>query len=162
MSVEWWGWGFKHGPPTARDRYVWLALANHADKAGACFPSIDLLIQETCHKKSTVQRAVKALEADGWIIRAERGNGRGKRTHYQLVKRVSDSDPLPSEAITQKGNPADSHAESQRTEKGVTLTKPPHPHIGVTVNEPSNGTGRGEPSCARGEHSLRIPVDVGR
>lgn len=164
MSVEWWSWGWKNGPPDPDHRYVWLALANHADKAGDCFPSIPRLVEETRLSESTVRRALNALVADGWVVRTMRGNGRGKLTHYQLVmnkQRVSDRDPLPSEAETLKGRPADSHSESQGPEKGVTLTKPPHPHIGVTVNEPSEGNVRGN-RHARGARLAPAPyTDAG-
>lgn len=140
MSVRWWDWGSKHGPPESRDRHVWLALANHADDGGACYPSLPFLVKETCKSESTVRRALNALEAGGWIIRTQRGNGRGNRAHYQLVKRASAGDPLTDKVATKKGCQADSQRVSGGRGKGVTVTEPPHPLKGVTVREPSERT----------------------
>jgi GntR family transcriptional regulator len=154
VSVDWWAWGWKHGPLNSDHRYVWLALANHADKSGVCWPSISLLMEETRLSESTVRRAINALVSQGWLVRTERGNGRGKLTHYQLVKRVSGGNLLDAEPETPKGYPGDSQRVSRGPEKGVTLTEPPHPHIGVTVNEPSV-----EPSGGGNRHarSTRFP-----
>lgn len=156
VSVLWWGWGSKYGPPKSRDRHVWLALANHADNGGACFPSLRFLINETRKSESTVRRALHALEADGWVKITQRGNGRGKRTHYQLVNRVSAGNPLTDQVTTEKGCQTESQWVSDGPGKGVTVTEPPHPHIGVTVSEPSGETVIEEhtpisPSQARGE-----------
>jgi hypothetical protein len=135
--VEWWGWGWKHGPPDPDLRYIWLALADNANLAGTAFPSIKHLVEKTRRSESTVRRAIERLVSGGWVIRTERGDGRGKRTHYQLVKRVSGGNPLTGETVTEKGCQAEAQTVSQGPEKGVRLTEPPHPHIGVTVKETS-------------------------
>ena len=147
--MEWWGWGWKHGPPDPELRYIWLALADNADVTGAAFPSIPYLVEKTRRSESTVHRAIERLDSGGWVIRTVRGDGRGNRTHYQLVKRASSGDPLPGETVTEKGCQAEAQTVSQRPGKGIRLTEPPHPLIGVTVNEPSENRQGGtvSPKC---------------
>ena len=64
------------------------------------------------------------------------------------------------ETATEKGCQAEAQTVSQGLKKGVTLTEPPHPHIGVTVKEPSvetGGTAIHAPSLARMHLTLKGP-----
>ena len=123
--MEWWGWGWKHGPPDPDLRYIWLALADNANVAGAAFPSIPYLVRKTRKSESSVRRAIKRLVSGGWVIRTERGDGRGKITHYQLVKRVSGGNPLTNGTVTEKGCQGDTQTLSQGPGKGV-RSRTPH------------------------------------
>ena len=60
-------------PPTAKS--VLISLANFADDDGHCWPSIELLSEQTCASRRSVIDAIKWLEASG-VVSADRSNGR--------------------------------------------------------------------------------------
>lgn len=80
LTASSWAWatmGLAAGP-----KLVLLALADHADDDGACWPSQDRLVERTGLARATVQRSIDTLAADGLI---ERDPGSGRRsTRYRL------------------------------------------------------------------------------
>lgn len=67
-------------------KLVACALAEHMDAdGGSCYPSVTTLAGETAQDRRTVQRALRALEASGWITRAE-GRGRGHSSRYAAAR----------------------------------------------------------------------------
>lgn len=54
------------------DKLVFLALANHADENGACWPSIKVICKVACMKYRSAQYALERLEANGFIQRERR------------------------------------------------------------------------------------------
>jgi hypothetical protein len=140
VSIVWINWCWKHGPQDPDERYVFLAIADNADADGFAYPSISYLVDKTRKSESSVRRAINQLVAEGWLVRTHTGNGRGNRTHYQLVKKVSVGHPLQigkGVSVTDKGCQRENERVSQGPKKGVSQTIPPHPHKGVTVIEPS-------------------------
>lgn len=145
MSYAW-----KAGPEDCNWRYVYLALADNANDQGFAFPSLTLLCAKTKLSESTVRRCIAKLEANGWL-EVKRGVGKGKRSEYTL-KKVSERTLSPNAkgaTGTEKRCQCDSKNTSQRQAKGITVTNPPHPLIGVTVIEPSLNH-QGEPSRSQG------------
>lgn len=61
-------------------RLVMLALADHADPAGYCYPSIGRLCRMTGLSESSVKRSIRHLEALGILARAPRLTPAGDRT----------------------------------------------------------------------------------
>jgi predicted ArsR family transcriptional regulator len=69
-------------------KVVLLALADHADDAGECWPSIGLLSRKVNVTARTVQRVVRDLQAAGLvgIEPQKRPGGRGATTNrYRLT-----------------------------------------------------------------------------
>lgn len=63
---------------------VMLALADHADAAGECYPGMAVLMDKTRLTDRQLRRVLNTLHADGLISIEERAIGRGKRPHYKL------------------------------------------------------------------------------
>ena len=149
MSIHWISHAWKAGPEDSNARYVYLAIADNANDEGFAFPSLTFLRDKTKLSESTVRRCIANLEANGWL-EVKRGVGKGKRSEYTL-KKVSESGLLPSTkgvTVAEKRCQCDSEKASQRQAKGVAVTNPPHPLIGVTVIEPSLNH-QGEPLCSQ-------------
>jgi len=99
-------------PPT--DRLVLLALADWADKAGRCWPSVPQLAVKTGIHERTVRLAILRLESGGYL---QRRSIIGKGTRYRLN---AGAEPTPGVAPT----------------PGVTPTPGVEPTPGVTPCTP--------------------------
>jgi hypothetical protein len=87
-------------------RSVLLAIIWHSGKHDAdCWPSIDLLAQETRVSDRSVQGALRALKVQGWIFMIEKGTGRGKPSTYRVNKGRFAKGEAPSPIPTEKGEP---------------------------------------------------------
>lgn len=75
-----WAWDCRGLTPA--QRLVLLALAEHADEAGGCWPSLSRLAARAEVDRRTVTRCLAALEARGLIHRAR---SRPQRTLYRLA-----------------------------------------------------------------------------
>jgi hypothetical protein len=74
MNAVW-----EHGPEDRAQLLLMLALADFANDAGECWPSINSLATKARMVPRTVIRSLKALESDGWLsvlrkTREHRGN----------------------------------------------------------------------------------------
>lgn len=67
-------------PPTPKA--VLISLADNANDAGYCWPSLDSICERTCFGRTAVIAAIKWLEDAGFLI-ANRSNGR--HTTYMVV-----------------------------------------------------------------------------
>ena len=93
MSVKALTWAFEQ-PVNATEKVVLLALADHADEHGVCWPSISLLVKRAHVGERTVQRAIQSLEDNGFVIRERRVRENGSDTSnlYRLMlSKVSQS-----------------------------------------------------------------------
>jgi len=91
MSVKSLTWAFEQ-PISATEKVVLLALADHANEHGMCWPSVSLLMQRAHVGERTVQRAIQSLEDGGFIVRERRKRENGSDTSnlYRLCfERVS-------------------------------------------------------------------------
>jgi DNA-binding transcriptional MocR family regulator len=70
--------------PTAK--FILLLLANKADENFSCFPSVSTLMAESSAGRSTVLRALKKLEVDGYITRKAQfhDSGAQRASRYYL------------------------------------------------------------------------------
>lgn len=106
------------GDPTTK--LILLALAEHADSNGRCWPSIGRLAALTGLHRATVIRVLGRLETDGVI---ERTRSTGRSTRYKLLL-VAQSDQSQS-ATGSTERPNQSHsattpvAESDSTSRTV-------------------------------------------
>lgn len=62
------------------DRLILLALVEHANKVGECWPSQATLAEYTGYSEKTVWTALGRLQERGLIERSHRGNGKGGRS----------------------------------------------------------------------------------
>lgn len=83
MSVQLMAAVFERGPGNPHQRLLLLALADHADEAGVCWPSVDRLAAKCAVSARQVQRTLQQLQADGWLV-IDRGRGRGNTSLYRL------------------------------------------------------------------------------
>ncbi len=51
------------------DKLVMLCLADHADDAGLCWPSIETISRKSGVSPTTVKSTLKKLEAGGWVVK---------------------------------------------------------------------------------------------
>ena len=88
MSARLMGLVFEHHPPGC-DLVVCLALADQADHWGNnIFPGVPLLAKMTGKSERTVQRALTALEANGWLqVVGYRNGGRSRATRWRINTR---------------------------------------------------------------------------
>lgn len=109
----------KHSKAKGSDRLVLLILAHHAnDETGECFPSRQLISEESGIKERSLIYRLKALEALGEIS-ISRGNGSGHLTKYKLNpagERVQPVAPFQEE----KGCNIVSERVQYRVQKGAT------------------------------------------
>lgn len=78
MSRIWEG-----GPAAQADRFIMLALADYANDAGECWPSIRGIATKVCMSERGVQVAIRRLEVAGWL-EIQTGNGRKGCNQYVI------------------------------------------------------------------------------
>lgn len=85
MSYPIISWAFEQDLSN-RDKIVLLVLSNYADQWGTCFPSFSTLSKNCSMAVSTIQLAIKSLEAAGFVVVNSRSRD-GARTSnlYRLV-----------------------------------------------------------------------------
>ena len=103
-------------PPS--ERLVALALANHADEEGVCWPSVKRIIACTGLTKRTILRSLDRLEETGWLIRQKRLDALGRnRSNVYGFTRVSQCHRRVSER--HPGRVSQCHPESLREEPSI-------------------------------------------
>jgi hypothetical protein len=80
-------------PLTGTQKLVLLLLADHANDAGECWPSIDGLAADACLSDRAVRAAVRDLEAAGLVAAADRKGGRHRTTRYRLITETRNHVP---------------------------------------------------------------------
>lgn len=158
MSGHICGLVFDNGPKERNARFVLLALGEYADKTGRCFPLVQSIATRTLFTREYVGKTIDALVKQGWISRTPHPkNHRSSGYQINLEKLSSreassheskDSNSLPREqsSYEQSSREASSCELQQGSHVNSVgfscelVAKPPHPLIGVTVNnrhEPS-------------------------
>lgn len=96
MSVIIMGQVWKHAPFDKSKLLVLLALADHADDDGVCWPSIETIAVKARCSVSWVYEALNELERAGWVRRESR-TGRSNRYTVSIPDRTPPvSGPLQS------------------------------------------------------------------
>lgn len=83
MSIKLMAAIWENGPDKQAERFVLLALADFANDAGECWPSIASIAAKTCLSERGVRQIIRALEADGWLA-TRVGGGRGGASVYTI------------------------------------------------------------------------------
>ncbi|HEX5464436.1 MAG TPA: helix-turn-helix domain-containing protein [Burkholderiales bacterium] len=137
---------------SAPQKAVLISLADNANDAGECWPSIDTIATRTCLNRVSVIRAIKALEAAGHLV-ADRSNGRHSR--YTLTPNLGLFDQL--QAATKPV------AQSNRLHKVTGCRELPDQLQAATKPVAQSNTNHQEPSrtvskslerAARAQHDL--------
>lgn len=76
-------WVWESGPSDGTDTLVLLALADFADDAGRCYPSMRTIAQKARMTERGAQKVIRRLEADGWVA-ISTGNGRHGCNQYRI------------------------------------------------------------------------------
>jgi DNA-binding transcriptional MocR family regulator len=138
-------------------RLVLLALADHADHEGYCWPSVETVAQKCRVSERTVQRAIAEAEASGEIQRRVM-QGRGYTNLYRVMSGVVDSvDELSTRGDTQSP-PGVTHSRQKVTEtakKGDTQS----PRTIKNRKEPRVSSANGFPPVDTQPPRMPDPVD---
>lgn len=67
---------------------VYMYLKDRANREGSCWPGIRTIAKELGLSQATVKRALRDLEAGGWIVRTPRHRANGSRTsnNYKVAQ----------------------------------------------------------------------------
>lgn len=85
MSHEASSWAVRQTVGSQGPKMLLVMLANHADKAGVCYPGQALLAAECECRRETISRHMKHLEDAGLIVRLERRRLNRSRTSDWVV-----------------------------------------------------------------------------
>lgn len=139
MSVKAIAWAWEQDVPTSSDKLVLLALADHADDLGVCWPGKKGIAEKTGISDRTVNRSVDRLEESGLLVMEERFDPRGRQTsnRYRLLMGGCHAVTLPPDTVTPSGGdmvtPSYSEPSEEPSEEGV-LALP-----GIDAPQSSNG-----------------------
>jgi len=86
MSGKWISRVWEESPYEGRRLLLHLALADYANDEGTCFPSQRTLALKARTTEQWVSTSIRQLVKDGFLEVMERGNGRGNRSTYRLLK----------------------------------------------------------------------------
>ena len=100
MSVKALTWAFEQ-PINATEKVVLLALADHANEHGVCWPSVSILMKRANVGERTVQRAIQSLEGAGYLTRERRARDNGSDTS-NLYRLIFDRTPTETYGNVQK------------------------------------------------------------
>lgn len=113
-----WAWSQSLKPAP---KLVLLALADHADDRGYCWPSLARLAEMTGIDRSTVTRSLAVLEQHRLIARDRSTGGPGKSTRYYIGEQVQDAPvkQVPETPDTDPNRCERSHNRCERSQKQV-------------------------------------------
>lgn len=112
------------------EKIVLLALADHADDDGVCYPSIDRIGWKCGYSRSSVKRRLRNLQEAGVLDVVEPGTGRGNTTVY----RVLPGGGVKLTPFRERGSSGTERGSNQ-TVKGFTAVTP---QPSVEPSEPSS------------------------
>lgn len=151
MSIEVMTWVWRNGPKDPTARLVLLAIADHANDDGDCYPSMAGIAEKACVTERGARGIVRRLEADGWLS-TKVGGGRGGKSQYRVLMGRN------TEAHSQNGIPGIANSEQEtrklttrNPERGDTkpgTSVPPNRHR--TIREPNTPyTPKGDDEAVR-------------
>lgn len=147
MSNEALTWAFKQDLPMAQ-KFVLVALADHADHAHSCFPSHAYTAKRVGASPRTVQRAVHELAQAGYIWVRSETRKNGSQTSNRYVLKVTTEHFDRGDRESRGGDRESPLGVTTNTPGGVPPVSPPEPSL-----EPSE-----EPATAsRKQRARRIP-----
>ena len=102
----------RDGRLSARDKIVYVAICDHQDVTGRCWPSVAKLCELSSLKKTAVHAALDVLESLGYIERIQRHASSNLYRVYSvpMADFVSPADELPSSQDGEQSSP-DEHTD---------------------------------------------------
>lgn len=107
MSIELMSKIWKCGPPETGARFVLLALADHANDDGVCYPSAARIAEKCCMSVRGVRRLVKQLADGGWITVDGNAGPRGCNVFTIHSEPLTQCHPDTVSPLTQTTAPPD-------------------------------------------------------
>ncbi len=149
----------------ATERLLLLALADHANDEGVCWPTIDQLAKRACVSAGQTTRLIAKLVADG-RIKADRRGGRHRASTYWLIIKNTRTDAGVSDEETRASTPetrASTHERRVPTQKtrASTLPQPPTTTNQPSPEPPTGVGGLGEGACPEGGEGEAAPAAPG-
>lgn len=137
MSVRVMSIVFDRYPAGGGERLLALSLADHAHDDGTrIFPAISTLAHKSFQSDRTVQRQLRKMEHDGWLIRvSDMVGGRGNCTEYCISPDWLKGDNLSPFTNGEKGDIPDIKGDIAVSQKGDTAMSP---ESSLTIKEPSD------------------------
>ena len=117
-----WAWRIQASSPSIK--LVLLALADRADDAGECYPSVERLEADTGLNRKTIIKATRELEKTGAVIDTKKRKGATQRV--KVYRLTTETETVPKVESFQKRN----------SSKSGTLNSPKT----GTLNSPKSGT----------------------
>ncbi len=122
-------WIWKNGPCDRAERLMLLALADHADDKGWCFPSMARLAEKTCMTERGARKVIRRLEVGGWLA-VQIGGGRGGKSLYRVLMDEKAEHATRNAVPVQASNPEQetrkSSANPERTDRKPGTIVPPN------------------------------------
>ena len=147
MSVEASAWAWRQHISSGA-KMVLLALADHADRQGYCWPGADGLAEKCDLTRSTIWRHLQLLEAATLITRTRRSSHDGRKSNaYQL-----------NMATSQIQTDDTDDALVQRPENGVSNVSKTNPSVPTATSQDRTGTVITEPSLEPSGY-IQQPLD---
>lgn len=85
MSFQAMAWATKIKLPTY-EKFLLIVLANYADDAGKCWPSIETLCNDTGLSRPTVKRTLRKLADRSLIKKVRRSKGNLQTSNFYLLE----------------------------------------------------------------------------
>ncbi|MFC3060037.1 helix-turn-helix domain-containing protein [Paenirhodobacter populi] len=124
------------------ERLILLALADHADDEGRCYPSINRLCQRTGLSCRTVQVNIRRMQADGYIRIIPNGGKAGANLYFVRATPAGNAPPQQMHPPARNAPPTRSRCTTpphlvqdtpaaDAPEPSGTITEPPPPRAGA-------------------------------
>jgi hypothetical protein len=113
MSVRVMTWVWQNGPTDPTERLILLALADHANDQGECYPSMAGIAAKASVTERGARGIMRRLEAGGWVS-TKVGGGRGGKSNYRVLMVENPEPAFPvSHAKTRNDKPGMTNPETQ-------------------------------------------------
>ena len=147
---------WEHAPSAGTALLLLLALADHANDDGICWPSVDTLAHKARTSERSVQRLLRDLEKDGEVY-IETGGGRAHPNRYAVLSGLSPAD---AEQLIERWFPPEKGDKRRRKgdkrgPKGVNLS----PFLGDTQGLKGDTAMSPEPNDPLKESSIKDRSD---
>ncbi len=120
MSLAAIEWAFRQAIPIPSAKLALLALADHADNQGYCWPSIPRIVERTGLSRATIYRSIDTLTALGVLQLVKRNSGNAYYLAFEITSSQSHHEIRVSHDETDQ-----SHDETNLSH-GETLTVKKH------------------------------------
>lgn len=144
------------------EKLLLLALADHANDEGMCWPSVKRLAKWACISTGQVRRLISKLERDGWLT-ADRRGGAGRASTYWLTVENARTDARVFDGETRAPEP-ETRAPMHKTRASVRAQPPITPNDPEGMEEktfPNGGGGETKPAAPdRDAAALDLPAEI--